>query len=82
MPGIAIAGARYYQEIAPGVAMDRAEILSNEESKKTPAGNFSNCLLTEESSDLEKGKENKCYAPGIGLIVEEELLLVEYGFVK
>ncbi len=28
MPGIALIGARYFQEIAPGVAMDQAEILS------------------------------------------------------
>ncbi len=47
MPGLALLGARYYQEIAPGVAMDRAEILSTSETKQTPAGNFTNCLNTE-----------------------------------
>ena len=40
MPGLALLGARYYQEIAPGVAMDRAEIVSTSETKQTPAGNF------------------------------------------
>jgi hypothetical protein len=28
MPGNPVVGMRYYQEVAPGVAMDRAEILS------------------------------------------------------
>jgi hypothetical protein len=28
MPGLFLLGSRYYQEIAPGIAMDRAEIIS------------------------------------------------------
>ncbi len=83
MPGLILLGARYYQEIAPGAAMDRAEIISAGETKTTPAGTFSNCLKTEETSAIEKGeKEYKFYAPGIGLIQEEDLLLTKYGFVK
>lgn len=83
MPGLALLGARYYQEIAPGVAMDRAEIVSTSETKNTPAGNFTNCLKTEETTPLEpKEKEYKLYAPGIGLIQDEDLLLTKYGFVK
>lgn len=83
MPGLALLGARYYQELAPGVAMDRAEIISISETKQTPAGTFAKCLKTEESSPLERGtKEFKYYAPGIGLIQDEDLLLTKYGFVK
>lgn len=83
MPGIILLGARYYQEIAPGIAMDRAEIISTTETMKTPAGVFKNCLKTEETNALKpKEKENKFYAPGIGLIKDEELLLVKYGFNK
>lgn len=83
MPGLALLGARYYQEIAPGRAMDRAEIISTSETKQTPAGNFTNCLKTEETTPLEpKEKEYKLYAPGIGLIQDEDLLLTKYGFVK
>jgi len=33
-------GSRYYQEIAPGVAMDRAEVLSITDTLATPAGYF------------------------------------------
>lgn len=38
MPGRPSVGLKYYQEIAPGVAMDRAEIVSLTETLKTPAG--------------------------------------------
>lgn len=82
MPGLTLVGARYYQEIAPGIAMDRAEIVSTSESKQTPAGNFTRCLRTEESSAVESGKEFKFYAPGVGLVQEEDLLLVKYGFIQ
>jgi hypothetical protein len=83
MPGLVLLGARYYQEIAPGVAMDRAEIISTSETKQTPAGAFTNCLKTEETTPLEpKEKEYKLYAPGIGLIQDEDLVLTKYGFVK
>lgn len=83
MPGLILSGARYYQEIAPGIAMDRAEILSTTETMKTPAGEFINCLMTEETNALNpKEKEYKVYAPGIGLLKDEELLLVKYGYIK
>ena len=83
MPGLCLLGARYYQEIAPGIAMDRAEIISLSETYKTPAGNFTNCLKTEETSALNpKEKEFKRYAPGTGLIQDENLLLVKYGYVR
>jgi hypothetical protein len=83
MPGVVLLGARYYQEIAPGTAMDRAEIISMHESLETPAGAFDNCLKIEETTPLEPDeKEYKLYAPGIGLIKDGNLLLMKYGFVK
>ena len=83
MPGLTLLGARYYQELAPGIAMDRAEIVSLTETRQTPAGTFVKCLKTEESSPLEpETKESKYYAPGIGIIQDEDLLLTKYGFVK
>ncbi|HSB09383.1 MAG TPA: hypothetical protein VLM38_07700 [Blastocatellia bacterium] len=83
MPGLALIGARHYQEIAPGVAMDRAEILSVSETVKTPIGEFKNCLKVEETTPLEpKEREHKFYAPGIGLVQEGSLKLVKYGSAK
>jgi hypothetical protein len=83
MPGIVLLGSRFFQEIAPGVAMDRIEVLSIGESYKVPAGNFTNCLRTQETSPLEPGdKEYKVYAPGVGLLQDESAVLIKYGFVK
>jgi len=83
IPGIILLGAKYYQEIAPGVAMDRAEIVSNTATLQTPAGSFENCLITEETTPLEpRSREDKIYAPGVGLIKDGELSLIEHGFVN
>ena len=82
-PGLVLLGARFYTEIAPGVAMDRMEVVSMSETKTTPAGTFSNCLKIEETTDLDaKDKEFKFFAPGIGIIQDGDLLLTKYGFVK
>ena len=80
MPGLPLLGARYYQEMAPKVAMDRAAIVSVADTLKTPAGTFTNVLRTEETTPLEPGvKEAKYYARGIGLIQDGSLKLVKYG---
>ena len=83
MPGTPKVKMKYYQEIAPGVAMDRAEIVSLEETCKTPAGTFSGCMKVEEGSAIELfAKEYKYYAPGIGLVGDEDLRLIRHGFIK
>ena len=79
MPGIVLLGSRYYQEIAPDIAMDRAEIISVNDSLNTPAGIYTNCVKIEETSPLEPGSKGyKVYAPGIGLIKDGSLLLIEH----
>lgn len=82
IPSIAYVGARYYQEVAPKVAMDRAEIVSVTETLDTPAGKFVNVVKTEETSSLEPGKGYKLYAPGVGLIKDADVVLVKYGKIK
>ena len=80
IPGAPLVGARYYQEIAPGIAMDRAEVASLTETLTTPAGRFANVLRTVESSPLEPGvRESKYYAAGVGLLRDGSLLLVRFG---
>lgn len=79
MPGTILLGARHYQEIAPN-AKDRAEILADDVTLKTPAGTFKNCLRVEETSGLNAAEKGyKTYAPGVGLIQDEDLLLIEYS---
>lgn len=80
MPGTIALKARYYQEIAPGVALDRVEALSLSETVKTPAGEFRNCLKLEETTPLEPGvKDYKYFAAGIGMVQDGALKLVKYG---
>jgi hypothetical protein len=82
MPGEVLLGARHYQEIAPGAAMDRAEIVSLSHELVTPAGKFSHCLRVEETTPLEPGeREYKTYARGVGLLQDGSLKLVKYGKV-
>lgn len=83
MPGEPKMGMKYYQEIAPRVAMDRAEVVNLDDILETPAGSFSKCLKTKETTPrnfLER--EFKIYAPGIGLIKDAKLLLTKYGFIE
>jgi hypothetical protein len=71
MPGRVEVGLKYYQEIAPGVAEDRAEIVSVNEVLATSVGNFEQVLKTEETNPLKPDeKEYKFYVPRIGLIQE------------
>jgi hypothetical protein len=83
MPGQLLIKARYYQEMAPKVAMDRAEVQSLSVAMKTPAGDFKNVLKTEETSPLEPlVREAKYYARNVGLIQDGSLKLAKYGQAK
>lgn len=77
MPGQPRVGQRYYQEQAPKVALDRAEIVALDEEVETPYGSFKHCLKTAESSDLERGVEAKWYAPGVGLLRDGDFELTK-----
>lgn len=81
MPGTPRVGMKYYQELAPEVAMDRARVISINETFATAVGEFENCLLTQESSLLNPiAIEYKTYCPGIGLVQDQTLLLTGYGY--
>lgn len=62
-------GDRYQQELLPGVAEDKAQVIGYEDSFCVPYGCFDNVLVTKEWSPLDRGVvENKYYAEGIGFI--------------
>ena len=71
-----LVGTRYFQEVAPGVALDRAEHVAFDLEIQTPAGAFEDCIKVRETSPLEPGSESiKFYCPGIGLIADGDLVL-------
>lgn len=78
MPGGAFQlGSRYYQEVAPGVALDRAEHMEQNLDITVPAGTFEGCVLIDETTPLEPGSvSTKIYCPGIGLVMDGDVELV------
>ena len=82
MPGIILLGAAYFQEIAPDVAMDRAEIVEMDATIETPLDTYEGCLVTFETTPLEpNAMDFKFYAPGVGLIRDEAAELVGIAFL-
>ncbi|MFO0831102.1 MAG: PepSY domain-containing protein [Phycisphaerales bacterium] len=76
IPGKPRPGMKYYQEVAPGVALDRVEVVSTDETLTVPAGTFRHCLHLRETTPLEPGTSHKWYAPGIGMIKDDEFELL------
>jgi hypothetical protein len=82
MPGNPTLGMRFYEEYAPKVALDRAEVVSLTERSTTPAGVFEKCLKIKETTPLEPFvTEYKVYAAGVGLVEDGALKLVSHRLV-
>ena len=79
MPAKIEIGYRHYQEVAPGAAMDRAEIVSDALTVETPEGEFKKCVRVVETTPLEKDRCIKVYAPGVGLVLDDDLVIVGHG---
>jgi len=77
MPGNPALHARYYEEMAPNVAMDRAEIVEVKGVFGWIAGWFQDCVRIEETTPLERGRETKVYCPGAGLVRDGDLHVSE-----
>ena len=83
MPGTPVMGMRFYQELAPRIAMDRAEIVSVTDTLTTRGGTFERCVKTRETTPLEKlAREYKVYAPGVGLVKDGNFELVSHAFAR
>lgn len=66
-------GAGYYQELAPGIAVDEAIVVGVGEEVEIGLGRFEHVLRTLDTTALEPDiAELKSYAPGIGQILAEE----------
>jgi len=74
LPGVIMYGAPkpggpYRQEFLPGVAEDRGQIVATNVTVAVPYGTFTNCIETEEWSDIEPGiVEHKFYAKNLGVV--------------
>jgi hypothetical protein len=78
LPGKPQVGQRFYNELAPGVGRDRAEIISLNEAVTTPAGRFEPCLRLRETSAIEKAlSDHKWFAPGVGMVKDGKMVLVK-----
>jgi hypothetical protein len=82
MPGTFLLGSRYFQEQAPGVALDRAEHTKMGLTitvPTVPQETFEDCVEVVETTRLERGKSIKRYCPGIGVVFDDGLELVDYS---
>jgi hypothetical protein len=80
MPGTFLLGSRYFQEQADGIAMDRSEHVEMGLEVSTRAGTFAKCVRVVETTQLEPGAETvKVYCPGVGLVMDNLVTLVEFG---
>jgi hypothetical protein len=79
MPARFLLGARYFQEVAPGIALDRARHAKMNLEVETPFGEFEGCVKVVETTPLEPdSKSIKFYAPTVGLVKDGPVELVAY----
>ena len=81
MPGTFLLGSKYFQERARD-AVDRGENVAMGLKVKTPAGMFHNCVEVVDTNPAEgvcgiEDGDVKIYCPGIGLVMDEDLELIE-----
>lgn len=77
MPPDPALGMTYPEEVAPGIAEDTGRIDAIGEVVEVPAGRFEDTLRVIETSPLDAGSSLKVYAPGVGMIVDEPVRLIE-----
>lgn len=90
MPGTYLLGAKYCQEQAPSedpeeAAVDRGFNAAEHDEWSVPAGKFKNCVEVRDTNPAEgicdpEDGDRKIYCYGVGLVQDEELELVCYGF--
>ncbi|HET7039156.1 MAG TPA: hypothetical protein VFH97_04670, partial [Gemmatimonadales bacterium] len=76
MPASPTVGMAFRQELATGVAEDRAVIDAAGEAVTVPAGTFTSTIGFRETTPLEPGAESiKVFARDVGLIVDDAVRL-------
>lgn len=82
MPGALKSGTRYHPPGSSRTTACRVEVVSLEETVKTPAGTFEHCAKTRETPPRVSGHAVRYYAPGIGLVRVGDLVLVRHGVAQ
>jgi hypothetical protein len=77
MPATAEVGISFQQEVAPGVAEDRATIVATDLTVSVPADTFEGAIKVRDFNPLDGSRGTKFYAPDVGLIVDGPLQLVQ-----
>jgi len=78
MPGTFLLGSRYFNEIAPNVALDQVEHVRMGFTVQTPLGTLKDCVEALETTPLEPGvTSTKKYCAGIGIVFDDGLELTE-----
>lgn len=74
MPADPVIGVTYRQEFYAGEAEDLAKVVELGATADTPAGNYTDVLVTEDWTPLEPDViERKFYAPDVGLVMERQI---------
>jgi hypothetical protein len=78
MPASPMVGDAYFQENAPGEAIDQGRVFATGQSRTINGVPYDDLLVIYDSNPLEDcdEEEEKVYAPGIGEIVDEVLQIV------
>jgi len=72
-PGDPQIGQSFQQEVAVGVAEDRAVQVAAGETVEVEFGTFTDTIRYEESSPLDSGTSEKIYARDVGLIIDDDI---------
>jgi hypothetical protein len=78
MPANPRPGLVFRMEVAPGAAEDAGRVLEVGSSTEVPAGTFPETLRLEEHDVLDDEREEKVFAKGIGILIDEDLELVSH----
>lgn len=78
IPARFLLGARYYQEQAPGIALDRAENVEMGLTLNLAGRRMRDCVAVAETSGLESGESAKVYCPGVGLVMDDDIELTSF----
>ena len=78
MPADPQPGMTYQQEAAPGIAEDTATVIRRGRTVTVPAGTFTDTITVRDFNPLDGSRGTKVYAPGVGLIIDGPLDLIDY----